>query len=220
MEVSTSILNVNEKNSIQTFYRIETAHTNYFHIDVMDGEFVENNTIDKMKKYADSIKNISSIPLDVHLMVKNVRKYIDMFISCEPKIINFHIESVNNMEKLKELINYIKQQNCKVGIALNPETPIEQVYEILPYIHCVLIMSVKPGEGGQKFIESTLGKIKDLKQYIVQNNLDTEIEVDGGINTENVNHVKETGADLVVAGNAIINSKDYVYAIKQLKCII
>lgn len=218
MEVSTSILNVEEGDSIQTFYRIETAHTDYFHIDVMDGKFVENNNVEKMKKYADSIKNITNIPLDVHLMVKNVRKYIDVFISCEPRLLSFHIETVDSQDELLELTQYIKQQNCKVGIAVNPETPLENIYEILPYIHCVLIMSVNPGKGGQTFIDSSLEKIKELKQYIIKNKLDTEIEVDGGINLENIANIKDVGADLIVAGSAIINSKDYVYTIRKLKC--
>ena len=104
MEVSTSILNVQEENSIQTFYRIETAHTDYFHIDVMDGEFVENNTVDLMKKYSDNIKNISNIPLDVHLMVNDVKKYIDIFSACSPRIISFHIEAIESKEKTIDTI--------------------------------------------------------------------------------------------------------------------
>lgn len=218
MEVSTSILNVQEENSIQTFYRIETAHTDYFHIDVMDGKFVENNTVELMKKYSDNIKNISNIPLDVHLMVKNAKEYIDMFISCEPRTVSFHVEAVNNKEETMELINYIKQENCKVGLAINPETDIERVFEYLPFIHNVLVMSVHPGKGGQELIVSTYEKIKTLKQYIGKNNLENEIEVDGGVTLENIEKIKQSGADIVVAGSCVINSKDYVYTIRKLKC--
>lgn len=218
MEVSTSVLNVKEENSVQTFYRIETAHSDYFHIDVMDREFVENNTVEKMKRYADNIKNISNIPLDVHLMVKEVRKHIDMFISCEPRIISFHIEATNGKDEMMKLINYIKDENCKVGIAINPETSVDAIYEYLPYIHNVLIMSVHPGKGGQEFIDSSINKIKLIKEFIMDNDLETEIEVDGGVNLENVNSINQAGADIVVAGNAIINSKDYVYTINKLKC--
>ena len=220
MEVATSILNVEEENSIKTFYRIETAHTDYFHIDVMDGEFVENNTVEKMKQYSDNIKNISNIPLDVHLMVKDIKKYIDMFLPCEPRIISFHIEATKSGKETMELIDYIKEGNCKVGIAVNPETEISKVYDYLPYIHNVLVMSVYPGKGGQKFIENTYEKIKELKKYVEQNNFENEIEVDGGINLENVNDINEAGADIVVAGNAIINSKDYLYTINKLKTLI
>ena len=218
MEVSTSVLNVKEEKCVQTFYRIETAHSDYYHIDVMDGEFVENNTVEKMQFYADHIKNISNIPLDVHLMVKDVRKYIDMFISCEPRNISFHIEAVKNKDEIMEIIDYIKQQNCKVGLALNPETPVKEIFDYLPYIHNVLVMSVHPGKGGQEFIEDSIEKIKQVRKYINENNLETEIEVDGGINLENADLIKNAGADIVVAGNAIINSKDYVYTINKLKC--
>lgn len=218
MEVSTSVLNVKENNCVQTFYRIETAHSDYFHIDVMDGEFVENNTVEKMKFYADHIKNISSIPLDVHLMVKDVRKYIDMFISCEPRNISFHIEALENKDEIMEIVDYIKKENCKVGLALNPETSVEKIFDYLPYIHSVLIMSVHPGKGGQEFIEDSIEKIKKIRKYIDENNLETEIEVDGGINLENADLINNAGADIVVAGNAIINSKDYVYTINKLKC--
>ena len=220
MEVSTSILTVEEENSIKTFYRIETAKTDYFHIDVMDGEFVENNTVEKMKKYADNIKNISNIPLDVHLMTHNIKHYIDTFISCEPRIISFHIEATKGKDETMELIDYIKQENCKVGLAINPETEIETIYEYLPYVHNILVMSVHPGKGGQKFIESTTTKIKTLKEYITAKGLDTEIEVDGGVNLANVEQLNKIGTDIVVAGSAIINSKDYVYTIKKLKGIL
>ena len=141
MEISTSLLNVKEENPMQIFYDLESAKTDYFHIDAMDGEFVENDTIERMKKYADCLKNITNTPLDVHLMVADVRKYVDMFIPNNPNIISFHIEAVDNV---MEIINYIKNEDCKVGIAINPETDIEKVYEYLPYIHLVLVMSVHP----------------------------------------------------------------------------
>lgn len=147
MEISTSLLNVKEENPAQLFYDLESAKTDYFHIDVMDGEFVENDTMERMKKYADTLKNISSTPLDVHLMVKDIKKHIDMFAPNNPNIISFHIEATDNV---MEIINYIKNENCKVGIVINPETNIEEVYEYLPYIHLVLVMSVHPRKRGTK----------------------------------------------------------------------
>ena len=216
VEVSTSILSVEKEKSIKTFYELEIAKTDYFHIDVMDGQFVENDTIEIMQKYADNIKNISNIPLDVHLMVKDIRKYVDIFSSCNPNIIHFHIEAVEK-EKVLETIEYIKDAGCKVGIAINPETKIEEVYEYLPYIHNVLIMSVHPGKGGQEFISNTIEKIKNLKKYIQQNNLENDIEVDGGINLENEKQVREAGANIAVVGTYLINSKDYKFTINKLK---
>lgn len=134
MEIATSILNVKEAESIKTFYRLEIAHTDYFHIDVMDGNFVKNNTIELMERYADSLKNITNIPLDIHLMVKDIKKYVDEFASCMPRNITFHIEATENKEEAIQLIKYIKEQDCKVGIAVNPETDITEIYDLIPLV--------------------------------------------------------------------------------------
>lgn len=217
MEIATSILNVKEAESIKTFYRLEIAHTDYFHIDVMDGNFVKNNTIELMERYADSLKNITNIPLDIHLMVKDIKKYVDEFASCMPRNITFHIEATENKEEAIQLIKYIKEQDCKVGIAVNPETDITEIYDLIPLVHNVMIMTVEPGKGGQTFITDMTKKIAKLKSYITDNNLDTEIEVDGGINLDNIQEVKNAGADITVVGTFLINSKDYKDTINKLK---
>jgi ribulose-phosphate 3-epimerase len=217
MEIATSILNVKEAESIKTFYRLEIAHTDYFHIDVMDGNFVKNNTIELMERYADSLKNITNIPLDIHLMVKDIKKYVDEFASCMPRNITFHIEATENKEEAIQLIKYIKEQDCKVGIAVNPETDITEIYDLIPSVHNVMIMTVEPGKGGQTFITDMTKKIAKLKSYITDNNLDTEIEVDGGINLDNIQEVKNAGADIAVVGTFLINSKDYKDTINKLK---
>ena len=217
MEVSASILSVNEEESIHTFYRLETAHIDYFHIDVMDGKFVENNTSEKMKQYTDNIKNISNIPLDVHIMVENIKEYVDVYAPCMPTKISFHIEASKDKETTMKMINYIKEDGIKVGIAVNPETDIKEVFDYLPYIHTVLIMSVHPGKGGQEFIPETIDKINKLKKYLKENDLDTEIEVDGGVNLENVKELKECGVDIAVVGTALINAKDYKYTVDQIR---
>ena len=217
MEIATSILNVKEAESIKTFYRLEIAHTDYFHIDVMDGNFVKNNTIELMERYADSLKNITNIPLDIHLMVKDIKKYVDEFASCMPRNITFHIEATENKEQAIQLIKYIKEQDCKVGIAVNPETDITEIYDLIPLVHNVMIMTVEPGKGGQTFITDMTKKIAKLKSYITDNNLDTEIEVDGGINLDNIQEVKNAGADIAVVGTFLINSKDYKDTINKLK---
>ena len=164
VEISTSILSVKEEESIKKFYDLEVAHTDYFHIDVMDGKFVTNNTSQLMNEYVNQIKQISNIPLDVHLMVSNVREYLEEYIPVNPNIITFHYEAVKNSEEIMSLINYIKENNIKVGLSVKPDTKIEEIYEFLPYIHMVLVMTVEPGKGGQKLIEETLNKIKQLKQ--------------------------------------------------------
>ncbi len=216
MEVSASILSVKEEESVHTFYRLELAKVDYFHIDVMDGKFVEEDSQEEMKKYADNLKNITNIPLDVHLMVDNVKKYVDIFSPNEPRCITFHFEAVKDKEEIMELINYIKQFS-KVGISIKPETKIEEIYDFLPYVHNVLVMTVEPGKGGQELIPETIEKIKTLKKYIEENNLDTEIEADGGINLSNINELKNVGVDIAVVGTALIEAKDYKYMVNKLK---
>ena len=217
MEISTSILNVKEENCIQTFYNLETAGTDYFHIDVMDGEFVENNTVEKMTKYAEYLNSITNVPLDVHLMVKDVMSFIKSFIIFNPRNITIHYETAKSIEELMSWINYIKENNCKVGISIKPNTKIEEIYDILPFIHTVLVMTVEPGKGGQDLIRGTIEKIKILKEYIQKNNLEVDIEADGGINLDNIEEIKKAGVDIIVAGTCIIESNNFKETINKLK---
>lgn len=169
VEVSTSLLNAKEEEIIKTIYDLEVAKTDYFHIDVMDGKFVENNTAETMRKYTESIKNVSNLPIDVHLMVNNVEEYIKDYIDIGVNCITFHIEACKNeMEVLKQ-ISYIKQNNCKVGLAVSPKSNIEKIYKYLPYIHKVLIMTVEPGKGGQELLPETIQKIANINKFIYEN---------------------------------------------------
>ncbi len=217
MEVATSVLNVEKENCIKTFYNIETAGTDYFHIDVMDGKFVENNTVTQMIEYCEYLNSITRVPLDVHLMVEDAMSYIKSFLIFEPRNITVHYEAAKNKEELQEWIKYIKDNNCKVGISIKPETKVEEIYDLLPYIHTVLIMTVEPGKGGQKLIESTLDKIKELKKYIDDNDIEVDIEADGGINLDNIEKVREAGSNIVVAGTCIIKSENMKETIEKLK---
>lgn len=217
VEISTSLLNINKEDSIKTLYNLEVAHTDYFHIDVMDGKFVEKDTRDDMKEYSEQIKQISNLPLDVHLMVEDVKSYVDTYLALEPNIITFHIEAIRDKKQVMELIKYIKENNCKVGISIKPDTKIEEIYELIPYIHMILVMTVEPGKGGQELIPKTIEKVRVLKNYLDNNNLEVDIEVDGGINTENADKLKEAGANILVVGTAIINSDNYKETIEKLK---
>ncbi len=217
VEVSASVLTVDQENAIHTFYELETAKINYFHIDVMDGQFVENNNIAKMKDYALTISHMSNIGLDVHFMVEDVEKAIDEFIMLEPKIITFHIEAIKDKEKRMQIIQDLKENHIKVGLAVSPETGIEEIKEYIPFIHMVLVMTVVPGKGGQALIPETLDKVKELKQYIEENNFDIDIEVDGGINEKTAELAKEAGANILVAGNYIISSENFEESVKKLK---
>lgn len=217
IEVSTSILNVQENEAMQVFYDLEVAKTDYYHIDVMDGKFVEKDTSDLMYSYASSIKQISNVPLDVHLMVEDAKKYIDEYIDLNPIYITIHYEACKNKKQVKELLEYIKKNNIKCGLSIKPKTKVEDIYEFLPYISLILVMTVEPGKGGQKLIPETLKKISKLKEYLYQNNLETYIEADGGIKLDNVDKLKEAGVDIVVVGSGIINSDDYKKTIQQFK---
>ena len=217
VEVSTSILSVKKGEESATFFELEAAKTDYFHIDVMDGKFVEKDTYKKMLESASYIKRISNLPLDVHLMVEDVKSAIDDFLALEPNIITFHLEACKNKEEVYEIINYIKDNHCRVGISVKPDTNIEEVYEFLPYIHMCLVMTVEPGKGGQTLLTDMIAKIATLKKYVEQQNLELDIEADGGINLRTAPEVKKAGANILVAGTAIVMAKDFQIIIDELK---
>jgi quinolinate phosphoribosyl transferase, C-terminal domain protein len=213
MEISTSILNIKEENITETFYNIEAAKTDYFHIDVMDGKFVSNNTVDKMQQYIDILSGITNTPIEVHLMVKDVKKYIDIFIPNNPTKIIFHAKALKSSEEVFKMIEYIKDNNIQVGLALNPEDSIDSIKEFIPKIHQVLVMTVNPGQGGQNLIPECIKKAKELKEYLDSQNLETQIEVDGGVNLQNIKEIASSGVDIAVAGTAIVNAVDMNYVI-------
>ncbi len=217
VEVSTSILNVKPGKEAETFLKLEKSKTDYLHIDVMDGKFVEKDTYKKMLEYSSYIKRISNLPQDVHLMVENIDEAIDDFISIEPNIITFHLEACKNEEEVFKYIKYLKENNCKVGIAVKPNTKIEDIYEFLPYIHMCLIMTVEPGKGGQTLLTDMIDKVKILKNYIEKNHIELDIEVDGGINLKTAPELKNAGANILVSGTAILMANDYKVIIDELK---
>ena len=217
MEISTSILSVKKENCIQTFYNLETAGTDYFHIDVMDGKFVENNTIELMTEYSEYLNTITNVPLDVHLMVEDVLPFIKSFMIFEPRNITVHYEAAKNKEQLMEWIEYIKDNNCKAGISIKPDTKVEEIYDVLPFIHTVLIMTVEPGKGGQSLIPETVDKIRKVKKYIEEENLEVDIEADGGINSDNIATLADAGVDIAVVGTYLIGSENFKETIRKLK---
>ena len=216
-EVSTSILNAEKGKEAEIILKLEKARTDYFHIDVMDGKFVEKNTYNWMKEISSYIKRISNLPLDVHLMVEDVKTAIDDFLALEPNIITFHYEACKNDDEVMDIINLIKQNNSKVGISIKPDTPVEKIFKFLPYIHVALVMTVEPGKGGQTFLSDMVAKIENLKNYEKENDLDFQIEVDGGINLATCEKVKQAGAEILVSGTAILKATDYKVIIDELK---
>ena len=217
VEISTSILSVKKGEEAETFFALEKAKTDYFHIDVMDGKFVEKDTYKKMLEYSSYIKRISNLPLDVHLMVQDVDSAIEDFLAVEPNIITFHYEACKDNKEVMKYIEKIKHNNCKVGLSIKPETNIEDIYEFLPYIHMCLIMTVEPGKGGQTLLTEMISKIEKLKKYTEENNIEIDIEVDGGINLKTAEAVKNAGANILVSGTAILIAKDYKVIIDELK---
>lgn len=217
VDVSTSILSVKKENIIDTIYKLEEAKTNYFHIDVMDGEFVKNNTHDIMLEYAEYLDHVTKVPLDVHLMVKDIKNYVDSYLIFNPNIITFHYEACKNKEEVMQIIKKIKENNCKVGLSVKPETKIEEIYEFLPYIHMCLVMTVEPGKGGQTLLTDMVDKISKLKKYVDENNIEIDIEADGGINLKTAGAVKQAGANILVSGTAILIAKDYKVIIDELR---
>ena len=203
IKISPSILSADFSKLGSEIRNLEKAKADLIHIDVMDGHFVPNITIgpeviNKLRKY-------TSLPFDVHLMISPVHNFIKNFADAGADIITIHPEATNDLESS---IKKIKSYNKKVGISLNPETPLDKLNNVLDKIDLVLIMSVNPGFGGQKFIENTLNKIKKLRLKIDQLKLKVEIEVDGGINFENSKSIIKAGADILVSGTTIFKSNE------------
>lgn len=201
-----SYLNIKDLSDILL---IDKLDIDYIHVDVMDNLFVPNKTVDENQLFP--ILKKTTKPLDVHLMVEDVYKYIDLYKTINPQYITFHLEVKNTLE----IINYIKKQNIKVGIAINPNTPITSLIPFLHLIDLVLIMSVEPGYGGQTFITDSILKIKKLSEYKNENNLNFLIEIDGGINNTTYPLVKEI-TDISVIGS-YITTGDYNNNLNTLK---
>ena len=212
IKISPSILAADFGNIERECSLIDKSDADWFHLDVMDGIFVPN--ISFGMPVVKAIRKMTSKPLDVHLMITQPERYIEKFIDIGSDIISFHIEATNKME---ENISIIKSKNVKVGIAINPDTPIGDLKDIISKIDLVCLMGVHPGFAGQKFIENTFDRLKQLKALIKDSNSKALIEVDGGVNENNYMDLKSLGADVLVAGSYIFNSEDYDVVIKKLK---
>ena len=203
IKISPSILSADFSKLGSEIQDLEKAGADFIHIDVMDGHFVPNITIGPDVIY--KLRKYSSLPFDVHLMISPVHKFIKNFAEAGADIITIHPEATDN---LVDSIKKIKSFNKKAGVSLNPETPINKVVPLLNLIDLVLVMSVNPGFGGQKFIESSLEKVKELRKEIDNKKLKVQIEIDGGINFINSKMAKKAGVNILVSGNTIFKEND------------
>jgi ribulose-phosphate 3-epimerase len=194
---------------------VEKVGADWIHVDVMDGHFVPNITIGPL--VVEAVKRATDLPLDVHLMIDDPDRYLEGFARAGSTLMTVQVEACVHLHRT---VQAIKALNVKAGVALNPATPISSIEWILEDVDLVVVMSVNPGFGGQKFIPQALQKIRDLKAMIRAKNPNVVIEVDGGINQETIRPVAEAGADVFVAGSAIFGSSDYGKTIRELRSLI
>ena len=210
--IAPSLLSADFLNLGNDIEMLNRSEADWFHCDIMDGRFVPN--ISFGIPVVQSIKKKAKKPLDVHLMIIEPEKYFEAFAKAGADIITFHHEASTHIHRS---VQQIKSLGLKAGVVLNPHTPVSVLEDILGDLDLVLLMSVNPGFGGQKFIERTYEKIKKLRQMMEEQKASALIEVDGGVNTENANTLFEAGADVLVAGNAVFKSENPIETIKKLK---
>lgn len=191
---------------------VEKAGADWIHVDVMDGHFVPNITMGPA--IITALRKTTALPFDVHLMIENPDNYVESFAAAGADYITVHVEAAGHLHRTIELI---KKTGKKAGVSLNPATPLSSVEEILPDIDLLLIMSVNPGFGGQKFIQSSLAKIKRARKMIAELSPKPLLEVDGGVNLQNIASIAQAGTDVLVAGAAVFGTADYKQTITALK---
>jgi len=210
IKIAPSILSADFSCLGEEIKRVESCGADMIHVDVMDGHFVPNITIGAL--VVKDIRKVTKLPLDVHLMIKNPQKFIGSFVAAGSDMITVHIETVNKSE-VRSQKSQLKAKGVKLGVSLNPATPLKKVIEVLPLVDFILVMTVNPGFGGQDFIPEVLAKIRKLRSLF-----SGDIAVDGGINEKTARQVIKAGANVLVAGSYIFKSKDYKESIRRLKC--
>jgi ribulose-phosphate 3-epimerase len=210
--IAPSILSADFSRLGEEIAAIEKGGADWVHVDVMDGHFVPNITIGP--PVVASLRKITKLPLDVHLMIQDPDKYIEKFATAGADIITIHVETSPHLHRS---VQFIKDQGCKAGVSLNPATSLATLDHILSDVDMVLIMTVNPGFGGQEFIPSVLPKIKRLREKISEKGIGVDIEVDGGVNINTISKVAQAGGNIFVAGNAVFTTPDYGKTISELR---
>jgi len=212
MKIAPSILSADFGNLAEDVRKVSEAGADYIHVDVMDGHFVPNLTMGPM--IVEAVKKATSVPLDIHFMVENIPFFIDMYKHLKPEFISFHIEEEKHINRV---IQKIRNEGIRPAVVLNPATPVSMLEYIISDVDMVLLMSVNPGFGGQKFIPSIFDKISKLRELASKKNPALLIEIDGGVNDKNAPLLRKAGADILVAGSFVFKSDDYKKAIESLK---
>ncbi len=212
IKIAPSILSADFAKLGEEIKEVEQGGADWIHVDVMDGHFVPNITIGPL--IVEAIRPVTSLPLDVHLMIEEPDRYIEQFAKAGADYITVHAEACRHLHRTIQLI---RSFGVKPGVVLNPHTPVETIQHVLEDIDLVLFMTVNPGFGGQKFISSVVPKVKQLSDIVKERNLSLEIEIDGGINSETIGLCVEAGATVFVAGSAVYNQKDRAAAIQKIR---
>jgi ribulose-phosphate 3-epimerase len=212
VRIAPSILSADFGRLAEEVKAIESAGADYVHVDVMDGRFVPNITLGPV--VVEAVKRATKLPLDVHLMIVEPEKYIDDFARAGANILTVHAEACPHLHRT---LQQIRAAGVKPAVVLNPSTSLSAVEEVLEEVDMVLLMSVNPGFGGQSFIPRTVERVKQLRDRLNARKLNVDIEVDGGINPTTARQVRDAGADILVAGNAVFKAKDYAEAIRTLR---
>ena len=213
IKIAPSILSANFAKMGEEVKSLEENGADVVHCYVMDGVFVNNITFGI--KMVEDLRKITTLPLDCHLMIVHPEKYVERFAKAGADIITVHFEACQ--DNLEDVLKLIKSTGVKCGAVINPDTPVEKIASVIPLCDMVLVMSVFPGFGGQKFIPEALDKLREVKAIADKAGKEIDIEIDGGVNIENVALVKEAGANVIVAGSAVFNAPDRAKAIATLK---
>jgi len=215
IKIAPSILAADFSKLGEEIKEVEQGGADYIHIDVMDGHFVPNITIGPL--VVEAVRPLTKLPLDVHLMIENPDQYIPAFVHAGADIISVHVEACPHLHRT---IHMVKDLGVKVGVVLNPATPVDTIKHIIADVDLVLLMTVNPGFGGQSFIEPVMNKVKEVKRLVDALGKDIDIEIDGGVNPETAKLCVEAGANVLVAGSAVYgkdNRKEAIETIRQAR---
>ncbi len=211
-KIAPSILSADFARLGDEVRAVEAAGADYIHVDVMDGRFVPNITIGPL--VVDAVRKVTSLPLDVHLMIEEPERYVDDFAKAGADIIVVHAEACRHLHRV---VQQIKATGKRAGVSLNPATPLNVLEYVLEELDLVLLMTVNPGFGGQSFIEACIPKIQALRGMLDSRGCEAELEIDGGVKPSNIARIAHAGADVLVAGSAVFNSTDYAATISEMK---